>query len=106
MVMLPAFTIVFLFIIRCRFLKLKSLSEIIRFYYGNQVLILIRKYEKHDYRLHKIYLDIAFLSSCLDNDLCPTFLRYKLSSKRLQNYESYQRSQHLFLQEEITFKTT
>ena len=50
-------------------------------------------------------MDIAFLNSCLDNDLCPTFLRYKLSSKRLQNSESYRRSQHLFLQEEITFKT-
>ena len=52
-----------------------------------------------------INLDIAFLNSCFDNDLCPTFLRYKLSSKRLQNSESYRRSQHLFLQEEITFQT-
>ena len=41
----------------------------------------------------------------MGNDFCPTFLRYKLSSKRLQNSESYRRSQHLFLQEEITFKT-
>ena len=105
MAMLRAFTIVFLFIIRCRFPKLKSLSEIIRFRYGNHILKLIGKYEKHDYRLRKINLDIAFLNSCLDNDLCPTFLRYKLSSKRLQNSESYRRSQHLFLQEEITFKT-
>ena len=105
MVMLRAFTIVFLFIIRCRFPKLKSLSEIIRFRYGNHVLKRIRKYEKHDYRLRKTHLDIPFLSSCLDNDLCPVFLHYILSSKRLQNPESYRRSQHLLLQEEITFKT-
>ena len=105
MVMLRAFVIVFLFIIRCRFPKLKSLSEVIRFRYGNHVLKLIRKYEKHDYRLRKIHLDIAFLNNCLDNDLCPTFLRYKLSSKRLQNSEPYRRSQNLFLYEEITFKT-
>ena len=103
--MLRAFTIVFLFIIRCRFPKLKSLSEIIRFRYGNHVLKRIRKYEKHDYRLRKTHLDITFLSNCLDNDLCATLLLYKLFSKRLQNSESYRRSQHLFLQEEITFKT-
>ena len=100
MVMLRSFTIVFLFIIRCRFPKLKSQLEIIRFRYGNDVLKLIRKYEKHDYRLRKIHLDIPFLNSCLGNGLCPTFLRYKLLSKRLQNSESYRRSQHLFLQEE------
>ena len=105
MVMLRAFTIVFLFIIRCRFPKLKSLSEIIRFRYGNHVLKRIRKYEKRDCRLRETHLDIPFLSSCLDNDLCPVFLHYILSSKRLQNPESYRRSQHLLLQEEITFKT-
>ena len=103
--MLRAFTIVFLFTIRCRFPKLKSLSEIMHFRYRNHVLKDIRKYEKHDYRLRKTHLDIAFLRNCLDNDVCPTFLRYKLSSKRLQKSESYRRSQHLFLQEEITFKT-
>ena len=103
--MLRVFTIVFLFIIRYRFLKLKSLSEIIRFRYGNQLLIFIEKYEKHDYGVRNINLNIVFLNSCLDNDLCPAFLRYKLSSKRLQNSESYRRSQHSFLQEEITFKT-
>ena len=105
MVMLRAFSIVFLFIIRYRFRKLKSLWEIIRFRYGNHVLKRTRKYEKHGYRLRKTHLDFAFLGSCLDNELCLTFLRYKLSSKRLQNSECYRRSQHLFLQEEITFKT-
>ena len=65
---LCAFTIVFLFIISCRFPKLQSLSAIICFRYGIHVLKLIRKYEKHDYWLRKTHLDIAFLSSCLDND--------------------------------------
>ena len=92
-------------IIRCRFPKLKSLSEIIPFRYGNDVLKLIRKYENHDCRLCKIHLDITLLNSCLGNDLCPTFLCYRLSPKRLQNSESYRLSQYLFLQEEIIFKT-
>ena len=41
----------------------------------------------------------------MENDVCPTFFRYKTSSKQLENSESYRRSQRLFLQEEISFKT-
>ena len=97
-------SIVFLFIIRCRFPSSKSLSDIIRFRYGNHVLKIVRKFEKLDYRVRKIICDISFLQTCKDNDLCPTFLRYKMSSKRLQNSKAYKQSQQLFLQEEISFK--
>ena len=69
------------------------------------MLKFIKKLEKLDYRVHKINVDIKFLKSSLENDLCPAFLRYKMSSKRLQNSESYIRSHRLFLQEEISFKT-
>ena len=97
-------SIVFLLIIRCRFPSSKSLSDIIRLRYGNHVLKIVRKFEKLDYRVRKIICDISFLQTCKDNDLCPTFLRYKMSSKRLQNSEAYKQSQQLFLQEEISFK--
>ena len=97
-------SIVFLFIIRCRSPSSKSLSDIIRLRYGNHVLKIVRKFEKLDYRVRKIICDISFLQTCKDNDLCPTFLRYKMSSKRLQNSEAYKQSQQLFLQEEISFK--
>ena len=33
------------------------------------------------------------------------FLRYMMSNKRLQTSDAYRRSQRLFLQEEITFKS-
>ena len=99
------FTIVFLLIIRTRFPRTKSLINVIRFHYGNNVVKFIRKFEKLDYRLRKINVDIDFLNSCLENDLCPTFLRFKMSSNRLQNSESYQRSTRLFLHEELTFKS-
>ena len=102
--MLRVFAIVFLFIIRCRFSKLKSLADIIRCRYGNHVLKIIRKYEKLDYRARKLNLDIKFLNTCQNNDLCPTFIQYKLSSKRLQNSNAYRQWQRLFMQEEITFK--
>ena len=105
MAILRIFTLVFLFIIRSRFPKSKALSEIIRHCYGNYVLKFIRKFEKLGFRLCKISADIEFLNSCLENDLCPTFLHYKMSSKELQNSESYKGSQLMFLQEELTFKT-
>ena len=56
----------------------------------------IRKFEKLDFRLRKNSVDIEFLNSCFENYLCPTFLRYKMSSKRSQNSESYKRSQPMF----------
>ena len=80
MAILRIFTLVFLIIIRSRFPKSKPLWEIIRYRYGNYVLKFIRKFEKLDYWLHKISVDIEFLNSCLENDLRPTFLRYKMSS--------------------------
>ena len=51
-------------------------------------------------RMRKVNVNNEFLKSHFENDLCPTFLRYKMSSKRLKN-KSYRRSQRLFLQEEI-----
>lgn len=98
------FTLVFLFIIRCRFPRAHSLATIIRNRYGSNTLRLIRKYEKVDFKIRKIDQDISFLETCKDNDLSPTFLRYKMSSSRLRNSSSYKASQRLFLQEEITFK--
>ena len=69
------------------------------------MLKFIRTFEKLDFRLRKISADIESLNSCLENDLCPTFLRYKMSGKRLQNFESYKHSQRMFLKEEVTFTT-
>ena len=103
--MLHILTIVFLFIIGTRFRKANSLIDVIRFRYGSNVVKFVRKFEKLDDRLRKINADIDFLNSCLENELCPTFLRFKMSSNRLQNSETYQRSTRLILHEEITLKT-
>ena len=104
MVMLPVFTIAFLFIIRCRFPKLESLSEVVCFHYANHVLKFIRKFEKLNYRVQKVNIDAEFLKSFFENDLWPARLHYKMSSEPLQNSASYRRSQRLFLQEETSFR--
>ena len=103
--MLHIFDIVFLFIIRCRFAKPRSLASIILSCYGNHVLKIIRKYEKLDYKISKFSIDIEFLNNCLSHNLCATFLIYKMSSKRLQTSDAYKISQRVFIQQEITFKT-
>ena len=64
-------SIVFMFILRCRFLKRKSLSECIRSFYGNIILKVVRKYEKLDYQIRKLERDLSFLNKCLENELCP-----------------------------------
>ena len=56
------------------------------------------------YRYRKLDPDIKFLDTCMREELCPTFLRYKMSNKQLQTSDAYRRSQSLFLQEEITLR--
>ena len=87
--MLRVLAIVFLFIIQCRFPKSKSLSDIIWCRYGNYVLKIIRRYQKLDYHMRKLDYDQKILSTCQNNDLCPTFIQYKISSTRLQNSNAY-----------------
>ena len=53
--------IVFLFLIRLRFPKSKSISDIIRGRYSQSTFKRIRKFEKLDYRLRKAELDLEFL---------------------------------------------
>ena len=84
--------------------KIKSLSSIIRCRYGNHVLKVIQRYQKLDNRMKKCDLEIKFLNTCQNNDLCPTYIQYKISLMRLQNSNAYRQSQRLFIPEELTFK--
>ena len=54
--------------------------------------------------MRKLDLDIKFLNTCQNNDLCPTFIQYEISSTRLQNSNAYWQSQRLSIQKELTFK--
>ena len=102
--MLYILAIFFLFIIRCRFPKSKSVAEIIRSRYGNHVLKSTRKFEKLDYRIRKVTLDIVFLKTCVENDVIPTFLKFKVSSSRLHGSRAYAECQKKLLFDEMSFK--
>ena len=91
------FAIVFLFIIRCRFPNSRSLTGVIRSLYDNHGLKIVRKYKKYDYKIRKLSVDIEFLNNYLNHDLCPPFLKYKMSSKRLQTSDKYKISLRVFI---------
>ena len=55
---------------------------------------------KLEYRVKKLDLDIKFLNTCQNNDLCPTFIQYKISLTRLQNSGAYRQSERLFIRED------
>ena len=96
--------IVFLFLIRLRFPKSKSISDILRRRYSQSTLKRIRKFEKLDYRLRKAELDLEFLLRCRDSNVIPNFLNFRVSSHYLKASLTYRQCQLKLLQEEIRHK--
>ena len=83
MVLKQVFAYVLLFVIKCRFPTNKSVADIIRRRYDENTLRKIRRLEKLDYKLRKCILDAEFLQICLDNDLVPNFLKFKVTNTAL-----------------------
>ena len=67
-------TIVFLFPVRPRFPYSKSFSQIIRSWYGDEIIKRPLKFEKIDYRLRKAELDLEFLVKSRDSNVVPKFV--------------------------------
>ena len=64
---------IFLFSAREQFTKSKSVFEVIRSRYSENVVKRIRKLERLDYRLRKAELDLQFLCKCEDCNVIPIF---------------------------------
>ena len=96
--------LVFSFIIRIRFLKGKSITDIVRSRYGEAFVRVICKFEKSDYKLRKGHLDLRFLLKCKKNNLIPKFLQFKLANRHLHNSVVYKKCQIKLLEEEIRAK--
>ena len=76
--------LVFLFIIRIRFPKGKSIADIIRSRYGEAFVRTICKFEKSDYKLRKGHLDLRVLLGCKKSNVIRKFLQFKLANSHLQ----------------------
>ena len=61
------------------------------------------RFEKVDFKFKKATLDLGFLFYCRNNNLIPTFLKFKLANKTLANSDVYKSCQQK-LQKEIDEK--
>ena len=91
-----------LFLIRT--LKSVGIFKFIRPHYGNQVLIIVHQYEKLRAKRDKLKLNVAFLTTCVDKNIIPTFLFFRTSSSNNRFSHSYRKAQMLFLYDEIKAK--
>ena len=97
-------TLVFLFLIRLYFPTSKAIPSIIKERYRCKILKLIRKFEKVNFKFKKATLDLDFLYYCRNNNLIPTFLKFKLANKTLANSDVYKSCQEKLLTTEIEEK--
>ena len=104
--MLRVLSLVFLFIIRLRFPSNKSIANIFRKRYNNNIVKELRKFEKLDYKIRKNETDLEFLNSCIENDVTPKFLSFKLPNNNLRNSITYKECQLQLLNQEIKDKKT
>ena len=104
MVLTRIFAYVLLFAVKCRFPANKSVAEIIRRRYDKDTLTKIRRLEKLDYTLRKCDLDIEFLQICLENNLVPKFVKFKVTNNALKTSKAYKDCQLKLLKQELSNK--
>ena len=79
-------------------IKSVGIFKYIRTHYGNQVLTLVRQYEKLRAKRDKLQLDIAFLTSCVDENIIPKFLCFRTSLSNNKVSHSYRKAQMKYIQ--------
>lgn len=92
------------FIIRLRFPLHKSIAQVITARYGQSTVKLIRKFEAADLKLRKCKLDIEFVTNCINNDLVPKFIQFKVANRGLRTSRVYRQCQQRLLNEELASK--
>ena len=92
------------FIIRLRFPQGKPISQVITRRYGRQTWLSVRNWEKHLKKWEKVKLDIIFLERCIQYDIIPKFIRFKLCNNLLQRSSFYKEWQSHLLHMELKNK--
>ena len=98
--------LVLLFIIKLRFPKGKNIHHIIETRYGRPLLNLFRKFENLDLKIRKNLCDIEFLEVCLENNLTPKFVYFKLYRKDIRHSNQSTKFQTSLLNNELSEKKT
>ena len=102
--MLKVISLTLLFLVRLRFPVDQSTAYALRSSYGNTVVKVIRKFEKIDFTARKCKLDLLFLEGCLENQVIPKFLNFRVSNLHLKTSRAYHVCQLKLLREEIALK--
>ena len=90
---------VFLFILRLRFPSDKSIANVIRSRYNDEIVKQIRRFEKLDFKIRKNEANLDFLQSCQQNNLIPKFLNFKVASSSLRFSRTYMQCQKQLLKQ-------
>ena len=76
-------TLVLIFILKLRFPPKTPFTTIITKRYNRSTLTLYRKYEKLDFKVRKIELDISFLQNCKAHGITLEFLNCKVHNPKV-----------------------
>ena len=94
-------TLVLLFLLRIRYPKGKSISQIILHRYNYSALQAFRNFEKTDLKLKKTDKHIEFLETCLHYEVFPKFVQFKVTSNKFKKTAHYKRCQIEILKHEL-----
>ena len=81
-----------------------SITQTLRSWYDNRVVKLVRELEKLDYKTRKCKLDLEFLNLCVENNVIPKFIKFRVGNKKLQNSLTYRKCLNELLQEKVFSK--
>ena len=90
---------------RLRFPSEKSVAEVIRKRYNENIVKQIRKFEKLDFKIRKNEADLEFLTSFQHNQLTPKLLKFKVTSSNLPYSKTYTQCHRQLLKKKIKDKT-
>ena len=89
---------------KLRFPSSIPFSTTVRNRYGLTALSLYRNFEKSDYKLRKVKLDLEFLTKCKTYGIIPKFLKFKLYNSNITRTLTYKSFQFKLLNYEINVK--
>ena len=101
---LRVMSIVFLFLVRLRFPSYLSTIQVIRNRCGNEVVKLMRKFQKLDFKYRKVLLDLGFLDNRIRNDVVPEFVQFWGANKDPRNSSTYRQCRTKLLKQESSKK--
>ena len=102
--MIRVITLVFLFLVRCRFPVQLSIISVLGKRYGDTVVKQVRKFEKLDFKCKIASLDLQFLQMCKSQNVIPNFLKFKLANRQLLTSNAYNICQKKLPYQEISNK--